>query len=159
MARSPWRSIALRERAKENTMARASPRTKALQRAKLEEKQKGKDGKGKSQKGDQKGSKGGGAGKQSKGKGKGEKQCYVCGHTGHYARDCWQQVRNVSTDGGQGSTVQGSPASSAGGMLSVSHSQPVSQPSNSAQATQHRVARILETGDDVKHDELVFRPT
>ena len=119
-------------------------------------KQKGKDGKGKSQKGDQKGSKGGGAGKQSKGKGKGEKQCYVCGHTGHYARDCWQQVRNVSTDGGQGSTVQGSPASSAGGMSSVSHSQPVSQPSNSAQATQHRVARILETGDDVKHDELVF---
>ena len=119
-------------------------------------KQKGKDGKGKSQKGDQKGSKGGGAGKQSKGKGKGEKQCYVCGHTGHYARDCWQQVRNVSTDGGQGSTVQGSPASSAGGMSSVSHSQPVSQPSNSAQATQHRVARILETGDDVKHGELVF---
>jgi len=37
MAQSPWRSTALRERAKENTMARASPRTKALQRAKLEE--------------------------------------------------------------------------------------------------------------------------
>ena len=119
-------------------------------------KQKGKDGKGKNQKGDQKGSKGGGAGKQSKGKGKGEKQCHVCGHTGHYAWDCWQQVRNVSADGGQGSRVQGSPASSTGGISSVSHSQPVSQPSNSAQATQHRVARILETGDDVKHDELVF---
>jgi hypothetical protein len=37
MARSPWRLTALRERAKENTTAKASPRTKALQRAKLEE--------------------------------------------------------------------------------------------------------------------------
>ena len=46
--------------------------------------------------------------------------------------------------------------SSVGGMTSVSQGQPATQNSNSSQATQHRVARICETGDDAKHGELVF---
>ena len=46
--------------------------------------------------------------------------------------------------------------SSVGDMTSVSQGQPATQNSNSSQATQHRVARICETGDDEKHGELVF---
>ena len=46
--------------------------------------------------------------------------------------------------------------SSVGGMTSVTQGQPATQNSNSSQATQHRVARICETGDDAKHGELVF---
>eukprot|EP00435_Cladocopium_sp_Y103_P044674 s1582_g12.t1 len=132
---------------------------KGFQKGKSGGKQKGKDGKGKS-KGDGKGSKGGGAADRAKGKGKGgdNRACFICGRSGHLAKDCWQNVRNVSADA-QGSTVAGSPVSSVSGMTSVSQTQPGtqsgSQPSN-LQATQHRVARICETCDDAKHDELVF---
>ena len=66
------------------------------QKGKSKGKSKGKDMKGKGKTSDQKGSKGGG-----KSKGKNEpKQCYVCGKTGHFTRDCWQntQVRNIVSE-------------------------------------------------------------
>jgi hypothetical protein len=34
-----------------------------------------------------------GKGKRSKST---EKSCYVCGHQSHFAKDCWQAVRNVT---------------------------------------------------------------
>ena len=55
----------------------------------------------------------------------------------------------------QGSTVQGSPASSLGGMSSASHQQGAQLPTTPA--TQYKVARIVEVSEDVsRHDDLIF---
>eukprot|EP00435_Cladocopium_sp_Y103_P044552 s818_g12.t1 len=80
-------------------------------------KSKGKDG-GKSF---AKGSKG----KQNEPKGKGkstdkaDKQCYRCGAKGHFAKDCWANIRNVQS----GEQTQGSPSSAAGSTTFSSVSQ------------------------------------
>ena len=99
-------------------------KSKDNSKGKSKGKGKNKDGKGKGKPSDQnqKGSKGNVSlqNDRSKGKGKGDsKACYVCGRTGHMAKDCWHsgQVRQVGSEAAAGSTaVQGSPSSSLGGM-------------------------------------------
>ena len=66
--------------------------------AKGKSKQKGKD-KGKTKSYDKRGNNSGkGKSAQTQGKGKGgktDKVCYVCNKPGHFAKDCWNAVRNV----------------------------------------------------------------
>ena len=116
-------------------------------------KQKGKD-KGKSKSNNDKGSQSGkGKSVQSpgKGKGKGDRACYVCGTTGHMAKDCWSAVRNVQA----ASSVSGSNQSEWTNLTSVSQqggasNSSVQQGSQQAQhqqaqqASQYRVSRISE---------------
>ena len=95
---------------------------KTIQRESQKEKERTK---GKPSDQNQKGSKGNVSlqNDRSKGKGKGDsKACYVCGRTGHMAKDCCHsgQVRQVGSEAAAGSTaVQGSPSFSLGGMSSV----------------------------------------
>ena len=130
---------------------------KGASKGKGKSKTKSKDGKGKSKKGSDKGKDR--ADDRSKGKGKGDRQCYICGKPGHYARDCWQggqQARVVAQNTAQQSqdnmvpyqtVVQGSPSSSTTGnfthLTSVSNQVPQAQQS-AVQSGQHRVARIVE---------------
>ena len=125
-------------------------------------------------KGKQKGeSKGKYGGKQNDGgfsKGKGGNRndlCHKCGKPGHFARDCWSQVRNVQGDFQQQSQPQHSQASPsstvhAGGSPPSNSSQPNGVAQQSSSATQFRVARIHEfadvssTSDVQKHDEVIF---
>ena len=100
--------------------------------------------------------KGKGKSGQSQGKGKGgkaEKVYYVCNKPGHYAKDCWQNVRQV-----QSSVAGSSGQSDWTHVTSVSNQQPQTQsepPSQASQsqpskATQFRVSRISE------QDSIVF---
>ena len=103
-------------------------------------KSKGKDG----GKAFQKGSKG----KQQnepKGKGKSDKsdkQCFRCGATGHFAKDCWAKIRNVQN----GEQAQGSPSSTTGSTTFTSVSQQNAQQgassSQAQQSTHYRVSQI-----------------
>ena len=136
-------------------------KSKDNSKGKSKGKGKNKDGKGKGKPSDQnqKGSKGNVSlqNDRSKGKGKGDsKACYVCGRTGHMAKDCWHsgQVRQVGSEAAAGSTaVQGSPSSSLGGMSSVSQQQHPVPPSSS---TQYKVARICELPTGSSDNGLVF---
>ena len=138
----------------------AKGKWKSSSEGKSKGKGKSKDakGKGKSSDQNQKGSKGNASlqNDRSKGKGKGDpKACYICGRTGHVAKDCWHsgQVRQVGSEVAAGSTaVQGSPSSSLGGMSSVSQQHPA-PPSSS---TQYKVARICEVENVSSDNGLVF---
>ena len=151
----------------------------------------GKSGKGKSDKGSSKGKqkgkrkdkgkskgfyndKGGqigeGKGAQNHGKGKtgkADKACVVCGQQGHFAKDCWQAVRNVqSTNSDVASSatewahVTG--VSQALGNSSASQQaqqgQAPQQNHQAQQTIQYRVSRIAELNSHENHsqEQLVF---
>ena len=125
--------------------------------AKGKSKSKSKDkGKGKNSSYDGGGKSGKGKSVPTQGKkgGKGDKSCYVCGKSGHYARDGWQNqsVRNVQnvSHGGQGQPDQG--------QNSVQHSgqQPQTQQSPPNQPTQYRVSRISELNEHAEADQEQF---
>ena len=72
---------------------------------------------------------------------------FVCGQQGHFARDCWQVVRHVTTSVGSGSTPSDWTAMSSVSQQphppqNVQQSQPQQQPPTQ-QAT-YRVARVSE---------------
>lgn len=134
---------------------------KGYQKGKGKGKQKGEKGsKGKSKGYAGKGK--GNSGDRSKGTSKAEGvKCHNCGKYGHFARDCWDnvQVRQVNTDGTQATTAQGSRTHSTAGSTtstSVSQQQPGAQQAQKP-ATQYRVARIRQTGDDVKGQEEAWK--
>ena len=94
---------------------------------------------------------------QNQGKGKGgkaEKSCFVCGQVGHYARHCWQAVRNVQAPRSQA----GSSSTEWTNVTSVSHQPAPAQQQTThvqgqgqqqpQQATQYRVSRIAELNSD-----------
>ena len=102
---------------------------------------------------------------QNQGKGKGgkaEKSCFVYGQVGHYAKDCWQAVRNVqaprsqagssSTEWTNVTSVSNQPAQA---QQQTSHLQGQGQ-QQTQQATQYRVSRISELNSDDIHGQGHF---
>ena len=79
--------------------------------------------------------KGKGKSGQSQGKGKGgkaEKVCYVCNKPGHYAKDCWHNVRQFAGSSGQSDWTH---------VTRVSNQQPQTQSEPPSQASQYHSLR------------------